>query len=142
MLGARVERDLLGTLADGRSCHVHGGVSGSDNGHALANLRRLGAAQVIQAKENVATRLAAHAQGLCAPGAGAHEDAVVTAAEEVTDKERRPDCGVVAYPDPQALEDVLVGIQNALRQAVLGNAITHNATDAGFWSKSVTSTPA
>ena len=117
-------------LADGGARHVHGGVAGPDDGHALANLGGLGAHEVVQAKEDVAARLPRDAQRLGAPGARAHEDAVVAVAEEVGDGERRPDGGVVPDPDPEGLQDLLVAVEHALGQSVLGDAVAHDAAEA------------
>jgi hypothetical protein len=90
----------------------------------------LGAHEVIEAKQHVATRLARDAQRLCAPGARADEDRVIAITEEVGDGERGADGGVVPDPDAEGLQNLLVAVEYAFGQAVLGDAVAHDTTEA------------
>ena len=130
MLAAGVERDLAGTLADGGACHVHGSVASPDDRYALANLGRLGAHEVVQAEEHVATRFSRDAKRLGAPGTRANKDHVIAVTEQVRDGERRSNGSVVPNLDAKRLEDLLEAIEHALGKAVLGNAVTHDAAKA------------
>ena len=111
--------NLLNNTGDAIVAAVTGAARDNQAGifqNTLTQTQNQGATNLTMAQGfgGVATGLAGHAQGLGAPGARAHEDAVIAVAEEVGDRERLADGGVVANLDPQGLEDLLVAIEHVL----------------------------
>ena len=121
---------MAGTVADGGAGAVHGGIAHADDGNVVPQAERLGVGQVVDAKGHVAQRLAFDVHGVGFPQAGTDEDALVAVAEEVVDGDGTADGGVGAHLDVFQLQVAVCKIvQHAVRQAVIGDAVPHDAAD-------------
>ena len=117
-------------VADGGAGTVHGGVAHADNGDVIAQLEGLGVGEVVDAEGYVAQRLALDVHGVGLPEARADEDALVAVPEQVVNGDGLADGGVGADMDALQLEvTVLEIVQHAVGQAVVGDAVPHDAAD-------------
>ena len=127
---AGVAGNVAGTVADGGAGAVHSGVAHADDGHVIAQTEGLGVCQIVDAESHVAKALALDVHGVGLPQTGADEHALIAVAEQIVDGDGLADGGVGAHLDALQFQmTILEIVQHTVRQAVVGDAVTHHAAD-------------
>ena len=130
LVTAGIAGDVAGTVADGGAGAVHGRVAHADHSNIITQTERLGVCQIVDAKGYIAQRLALDMHGVCLPQTGTDEHALVAVAEQIIDGDGLADGGVGPHLDALQLQmAVLEIVQHAVRQAVVGDAVAHDAAD-------------
>ena len=129
VLAARVERYMTGAVSQCGAGHVHGGVSHTDDGHAVAQLVPFGIGQIVETKEHIAEALAFNAEASGFFRAGTNEDTGVSVTKQLVNHQDGSYGGVGADRDTHLFHACLIPVENALGQAELGNAILQKSAD-------------
>src|SRR5699024_10789554 len=128
LVPAGVAGDVPRAVADGGAGAVHGRVAHPDDGDVVPQPEGLAVGQVVDAEGGVAQAFALNVHGVGVPQARADEDALVAVPEQVVDGQGAADLGVGAHLDPLQLQvAVLEVVQHAVGQAVVGDAVPHDA---------------
>ena len=128
--GAAVDDvDGLGAEPDGGAAGVHRGVAAADDGDGAAVEPRL-LAQEVDAAEDALGVLARYAHRRGAPGT-VGDDERIAVAPEVGERGVAPDLEVVHELDAHRSDEVGLGLEDGLRQAVLGDAVAEHAAHLG-----------
>ena len=78
-------------MAQNRPGHVHGSISGSDDGHRISQIMGIRIGQIINGKMDVAKAFPLDSQGLRSPYPCPDKDGTISVPEQIADLQRSAD---------------------------------------------------